>query len=89
MYANISSAPSPYGKYFFIVSSFVVSEFAQLCDDSLLTVSSCSWALAVCAPATPLTASIPPRVIDVLIYFPPRFSNAAIHSLASFSASAS
>ena len=27
--------------------------------------------------------------LDVVIYFPPRFSNAAIHSLASFSASAS
>ena len=33
------------------------------------------------------TASTPPRslrVIDVVIYFPPRFSNAASHSLASF-----
>jgi len=35
------------------------------------------------------TTSTPPIVSDVVIYFPPRFSNAAIHSLASFSASAS
>ncbi len=38
------------------------------------------------------TASTPPkslRVSDVVIYFPPRFSNAASHALARFCASAS